>query len=93
MNAYLFTPAWLALGACGSVIVWADDKRFSSRIRRTKIVWCPTPRAIFFMVVFSVLGGLLFIASLALCACNYRPSKKATWWNSPICKQKDNDNA
>lgn len=90
---FAYAGVWLLSGLCGSILIWIDDKRFDQRLSGKKPVWCPTPKAIFGMILGSFIGLSSLSAGIALLATAGPRKKKSTWWNSPICKQKDNDNA
>jgi len=80
----LFLSIWLLLGHCGSWLLWWDWV-----VTFEKPPYCPTPRAIAFATLGSVLGLAMFGAGLIITAIRLvdEMPPSDSWWTRPVCKR------
>ncbi len=84
---------WCTLGLVGSFLLWTDEVLFAAHLYKRPAIWCPTPRAIFFILVGSIFGIATLIAGLIIWLVETGSAFKGSWWDRPICKPKSNPNA
>ncbi len=88
---------WYLIGACGCFVGWLAEMRFNAylgkkyRQRSDKMEWYPTPRAIFFGSIFSILGPVAVIGGCMMYAIVWvdylsEPGPVRKWLTKPICK-------
>ena len=83
-EATLIFIIWFLPGLIGAWLFWFDwVKTFNPP------PYCPTPRAIFCIIIASAAGVPLFFAGLVVVVSGWlseRP-RKDSWWTRPICKR------
>lgn len=89
------------MGLCGSFIGWYSEMRFNAYLgkkycqRPATVQWCPTPRAIFGFIIFSLLGPIAVVGGFICWASSVSVmlenegarSRIGRWFTTPICKR------
>lgn len=74
---------WLAVGIVGNALCWLAIVG----LHKSGPLRCPTPRAIFFMVLVSCFGAFSLVLGGVLLLNDWmeRRPRRRTWWTRPIC--------
>lgn len=84
MEIYL-AIAWLAAGGVGNFLIWHGSKIDLWPDQR-----CPSPKAIFIMVLFCWFGPFSLFVGTVGCIATWvgrRPARES-WWTRPICSDR-----
>lgn len=82
----MFIFGWLIAGLLGNFIVWRVHTNIDFPKRR-----CPTPKAIFAIIVGCPLGGVTLLMGTAILIVEWLEAKPKTdsWWTRPICPDRE----